>query len=116
MSILLAIALASPAAAETVEVELLRPDGRSFALRRVEQPRGDEQIVVPDGDIAWSLGLERSLYDGRLEVCVDLSRWEADGLRTGLARACVVLEGRETPQATVTKKTDDLHLRLTVRK
>ena len=109
--------LASPLArAEQVELELLRPDGRSFAVHEVDSPQGGEQVVIPDGARAWSVALSRKEYDGRLEICADLSRWEADGERTSLAHACVALQGRESPQATTLSRTEDVHLRMTVRK
>lgn len=109
-------ALGGPARVEQVELELLRPDGQSFAVHELERPQGGELVVIPDGDRAWQLALARKEYDGRLEVCADLSSWGADGQRLGLARSCVVLAGRDSPSATTLTRTDDVHLRLTVRR
>lgn len=114
--LLLATATPAPAQAEQVDIELLRPDGKSFAVHHIDRPSGDEHIVIPDGTTAWSITVARNLYQDRLELCTTLSRWASDGDRIGLAETCVVLQGRESPEATTTTKTDDVHLRLTVRK
>ncbi|MCK6503372.1 hypothetical protein L6R53_08235 [Myxococcota bacterium] len=106
----------APARVEQVALELLRPDGQSFALHELERPQGGEQVVIPDGDRAWQVALARKEYDGRLEICADLSSWGADGQRQGLAHSCVVLPGRDSPAATTLTRTDHVHLRLTVRR
>jgi hypothetical protein len=104
----------APVRAETVELELLRPDGKSFALHRALAPGDGEQIVVPDGKRAWSIVLHRHEYEGRLEICADLSEWQADGVGQSLARPCVAISGLDTPSASVTAKADRVQLRLQV--
>lgn len=114
MTALLLLFAFAPVRTETVELELLRPDGKSFALHRAEDPVDGQQVIVPDGKRAWSIELHRHEYEGRLEICADLSQWEADGLGQTLARPCVAISGRDTPSAAVTAKADQVQLRLKV--
>lgn len=113
IALLLALATAR---AETAEVELLRPDGQSFARTVLPDPVDGQQVVIPDGEQAWSVTVQRELYDGRLKLCTLLSQWQVDGAPAASARACVTLAGRESPQATVLTRTDQVHLRLTVKR
>ena len=115
MSLLL-LALLLPARAETLELELLRPDGRSFSMKRVEQPQDGQQIVFPDGNRAWSARLHRRDYDGRLELCADLSAWNPDGEEEPETSSCVVLIGRESPEASIVIKGRRIQVRMTARR
>lgn len=110
----LLLALATPAGAAGAELELLRPDGKSFAVKRIEDLGGDEQVVIPDGGAAWQARFSHHDYDGRLKVCTELWRWGADGEQTEVTRACVVLTDEDTPAGTTFREADDVHLRLTV--
>jgi len=110
----LLLALMLPARAERLDLELLRPDGQSFAVHTLEPPRDGEQLVIPDGKKAWSAAIRRSSYEGRLQVCADVSQWVGDGHQAEAVTACVILDGRETPDGTVYVKSDDVHVRLTL--
>lgn len=114
MSGLLLLFAFTPVRPDTVEIELLRPDGKSFALHKAESPADGEQVIIPDGKTAWSVTITRREYEGRLEVCADLSAWEADGQGSSLARPCVAISGLDTPSAATTAKADKVHLRLKV--
>ncbi|RME25443.1 MAG: hypothetical protein D6798_08905 [Deltaproteobacteria bacterium] len=105
-----------PARAERLDLELLRPDGQSFAVHTLEPPRDGEQLVIPDGDQAWSATIRRNAYEGRLQVCADVRRWVSDGHQVDVVTACVVLDGRETPQGSVYVKSDEVHVRLNLQR
>lgn len=105
-----------PSQAETLELELIRPDGRSFAYQRLAPPKDGDQVVIPDGDRAWSVSIDRHEYEGRLRICADLSRWVGDGDQAPITRPCVTLDGRETPEATVYTRSEDIHVRMTVKR
>lgn len=108
------LTLIPPAGAAGAELELLRPDGKSFAVKTIDDLHGDEQVVIPDGGAAWQARFTHHDYDGRLKVCTELWRWGADGEQTEVTRACVVLDGKDTPRASTFREADDVHLKLTV--
>ena len=93
-------ALASEPTLPATSLTVLKRNGKELFAHTFPASAPDGAThLVNQGRWTWTAVLYRQVYDQRIETCVDLWRLHPRRDREEVGRPCIVVDGRETPQA-----------------